>query len=151
MAKKLERKGYQESMADYPRIVSMTNYSPSTGTAAKVSRAPEQGNSSPLSTSTGTGSDAFSTEASSLTLAIFIISLIFIVFSTEIMSARLHTWMIHWYLRQHFEYIYLSINISVYLFIQVGVSSSIISTDSTILPTFQILYRFRQKNIVKEV
>lgn len=113
MAKKLEREAYQESMADYPQIVSMTNYSPSMGTAAKVSRAPEQGNSPPLSTSTGTGSDAFATEASSLTLAISIISLIFIVFSTEIMCARLHTLMILWYFRQHFKYIYLSI--SVYL------------------------------------
>lgn len=106
MAKKLERKSYQESMADYPQIVSMTNYSPSMGTAAKVSWAPEQGNFPPLSTSMGTGSDAFSIQASSLTLAIFIISLIFIVFSTEIMSARPHTLMIHWFFRQHFKYIY---------------------------------------------
>lgn len=47
MAKKLERKSYQEPMADYPRIVSMTNCSPSTGTAAKDTWAPEQGNFPP--------------------------------------------------------------------------------------------------------
>lgn len=115
MAKKLERKGYQKSMADYPRIVSVTNYSPSTGMAAKISQAPEQGNSPSLSTSIRTGSHAFSTEESSLTLAMFTIPLIFTIFSTEMMSGRLHTLMIHWYFRRHCKYIYLSLNRSIYL------------------------------------
>lgn len=55
------------------------------------SQAPEQDNSPPLSM--GAGSNAFLTQVSSLTLEIFIISLIFILFSTEIMSVRLHTLM----------------------------------------------------------
>lgn len=110
MAKKLKRKSYQESMADYPRIVSMTNYSPSTGTAAKVSWAPEQGNCPSLSTTMGMG--IFNKRILSHTgnLYYFIV----IVFSTKYMSAKLHILMVHWYFRQHFKYIYLYINRSIY-------------------------------------
>lgn len=67
----------------------------STGTAAEVGWALERSNSPVLSMRVGTDSDAFSTEASSLTLAIFITSLTF-VFNTEIVGTRLHTLMIHW-------------------------------------------------------
>ena len=84
----------------------MTSYSLSTGTAAEVGWALEHGNSPVLSMRMGTDGDAFSTEASSLTLAIFITSLTFIIFNTEIMGARLHTLMIHWYFRQHSKYIW---------------------------------------------
>lgn len=83
-------------MVDYDGVVFMTNHSPSTSRAAEVHCALEHGESV-LSVYTGTDSNAFSTEASSLTLVIFISSLTFIVFSTEIMDARLHTLTIHWY------------------------------------------------------
>jgi len=83
----------------------MTNSSLLTSTAAEVGQALEHGNSPVRSMCKRTGGDAFSTEASSLTVATFITSLTFIVFNTEIMGARLHTSMIHWYFRQPFKYI----------------------------------------------
>lgn len=98
----------------------------------------------------GTGSNAFLTQASSLTLAIFTISLIFF-FSTEIMSARQQTLMIHWYFRQNFKYIYLSINISIYL-LMLECLLSLLALASQYCPPLKFVpILAKKKKTVKEV